>query len=121
HRGNAIRSEQTKRHSRGFSQPVGQYQEPQGDDCHGPAPPRIRHRKSRTGSVLVACNNEIRPGGCEGTVVAVSSGAARRVSQGNHINVHMRRITWTSAVRALALSLGMPAIADDTELMLSSP
>src|SRR5690606_17362029 len=37
------------------------------------------------------------------------------------MNLQTRRVTWTSAGLVLALTAGMPVIADDTELMLSTP
>src|SRR5690606_39223569 len=47
--------------------------------------------------------------------------AAQEVSQGNDMNLKARRITWTSEGLALAMTIGMPVVADDTELMLSVP
>jgi type IV pilus assembly protein PilY1 len=37
------------------------------------------------------------------------------------MNLQTRRVTWTSAGLVLALTAGMPVVADDTELMLSTP
>jgi type IV pilus assembly protein PilY1 len=41
--------------------------------------------------------------------------------QGNEMNAQTRRTTWTGAGLLLALTVGMPVIADDTELLLSVP
>ena len=37
------------------------------------------------------------------------------------MNLQTRRVTWTSVGLVLAMTAGMPVIADDTELMLSTP